>query len=72
LRLISRNSKLNITILLITHEKHVVKSICHEVAIIGDRELVEKGTVGEIFAQPKTELAHQVIRSTLDLTIPED
>ncbi|UPR29290.1 methionine ABC transporter ATP-binding protein MetN [Vibrio crassostreae] len=66
------NRKLNITILLITHEMDVVKSICHEVAIIGGGELVEKGTVGDIFAHPKTELAHQFIRSTLDLTIPED
>lgn len=66
------NRKLNITILLITHEMDVVKSICHEVAIIGDGELVEKGSVGEIFAHPKTELAHDFIRSTLDLSIPED
>ena len=66
------NRKLNITILLITHEMDVVKSICHQVAIIGNGELVEKGTVGEIFAHPKTELAHQFIRSTLDLSIPED
>ncbi|MFV0447762.1 MAG: methionine ABC transporter ATP-binding protein MetN [Vibrio sp.] len=66
------NRKLNITILLITHEMDVVKSICHQVAIIGDGELVEKGSVGEIFAHPKTELAHQFIRSTLDLSIPDD
>ncbi len=67
------NRKLEITILLITHEMEVVKSICHEVAIIGDGELVEKGTVGEIFAHPKTALAHEFIRSTLDLySIPED
>ncbi|MCA3915243.1 methionine ABC transporter ATP-binding protein MetN [Vibrio vulnificus] len=66
------NRKLKITILLITHEMDVVKSICHEVAIIGGGELVEKGTVGEIFAHPKTELAHDFIRSTLDLSIPED
>ncbi|MDW1553338.1 methionine ABC transporter ATP-binding protein MetN [Vibrio sp. YT-18] len=66
------NRKLNITILLITHEMEVVKSICHEVAIIGGGELVEKGTVGDIFAHPKTELAHEFIRSTLDLSIPED
>ncbi len=66
------NRELNITILLITHEMEVVKSICHEVAIIGGGELVEKGTVGDIFAHPKTELAHNFIRSTLDLSIPED
>ncbi len=66
------NRQLEITILLITHEMEVVKSICHEVAIIGGGELVEKGTVGDIFAHPKTELAHEFIRSTLDLSIPED
>ena len=66
------NRKLKITILLITHEMDVVKSICHQVAVINDGELVEKGTIGEIFAHPKTELAHQFIRSTLDLSIPED
>lgn len=66
------NRQLNLTILLITHEMDVVKSICHEVAIIGGGELVEKGTVGEIFAHPKTDLAHAFIRSTLDLSIPDD
>ncbi|MCG7587301.1 methionine ABC transporter ATP-binding protein MetN, partial [Photobacterium sp. OFAV2-7] len=66
------NRKLNLTILLITHEMDVVKSICAEVAIIGGGELVEKGPVGEIFAHPKTELARDFIRSTLDLSIPED
>jgi D-methionine transport system ATP-binding protein len=66
------NRELNITILLITHEMDVVKNICHHVAIIGDGELVEQGTVGEIFAHPKTPLAHDFIRSTLDLSIPDD
>jgi D-methionine transport system ATP-binding protein len=66
------NKELNLTILLITHEMAVVKGICSEVAIIGDGKLVEQGLVGDIFAHPKTELAHQFIRSTLDLSIPED
>ncbi|UXI01866.1 methionine ABC transporter ATP-binding protein MetN [Photobacterium sp. TY1-4] len=66
------NRKLNLTILLITHEMDVVKNICSQVAIIGDGELVEKGPVGDIFAHPKTDLAREFIRSTLDLSIPED
>jgi len=66
------NRELNLTILLITHEMAVLKSICAQVAIIGDGKLVEKGLVGDIFAHPKTELARQFIRSTLDLTIPAD
>ncbi|WP_434359420.1 methionine ABC transporter ATP-binding protein MetN [Parasalinivibrio latis] len=66
------NRKLGLTILIITHEMDVVKTICHEVAIISGGELVEKGPVGEIFAHPKTALARNFIRSTLNLTIPED
>ncbi|MCL4160741.1 UNVERIFIED_CONTAM: hypothetical protein GTU68_057066 [Idotea baltica] len=66
------NRKLSITILIITHEMEVVKNICHEVAIIGDGELVEKGIVSDIFAHPKTKLAQEFIRATLDLSIPED
>jgi len=66
------NKELNLTILLITHEMAVVKGICQEVAIIGDGKLVEQGKVGDIFAHPKTDLAREFIRSTLDLSIPED
>jgi len=66
------NKELNLTILLITHEMAVVKGICEEVAIIGDGKLVENGKVGDIFAHPKTDLAREFIRSTLDLSIPAD
>lgn len=66
------NEELNLTILLITHEMAVVKGICQQVAIIGDGKLVENGTVGDIFAHPKTDLAREFIRSTLDLSIPAD
>ncbi|PSV50945.1 methionine ABC transporter ATP-binding protein MetN [Photobacterium sp. GB-1] len=66
------NRKLNLTILLITHEMDVVKRICSEVAIIGDGKLVEQGSVGDIFSHPNTELAKDFIRSTLDLSIPAD
>lgn len=66
------NQELNLTILLITHEMAVVKGICQEVAIIGDGKLVEQGLVGDIFAHPKTALAKEFIRSTLDLSIPND
>lgn len=65
------NNKLNLTILIITHEMDVVKSICDKVAIIGDGRLVEKGLVSDIFAHPKTKLAQAFIRSTLDLSIPD-
>ncbi|TRW24729.1 methionine ABC transporter ATP-binding protein MetN [Flavobacterium zepuense] len=64
------NRRLNITILLITHQMEVVKSICDEVAVISNGQLIEQGTVGEIFANPKQELTRQFIASSLHIEIP--
>lgn len=64
------NRRLNITILLITHQMEVVKSICDEVAVISHGKLIEQGSVGEIFADPKHELTREFIASSLHLDIP--
>ncbi|WGQ09607.1 methionine ABC transporter ATP-binding protein MetN [Pedobacter gandavensis] len=66
------NKRLNITILLITHEMEVVKDICDEVAVISEGRLIEQGAVSEIFSHPKTELAKAFIASALSLDIPAD
>jgi len=55
------NQRLNITILLITHEMRVVKSICDEVAVISLGKLIEQGTVEEVFTRPKHELTKEFI-----------
>jgi D-methionine transport system ATP-binding protein len=64
------NRRLNITVLLITHQMEVVKSICDEVAVISHGELIEQGSVGEIFADPKHELTKEFIASSLHLDVP--
>lgn len=66
------NQRLGLTILLITHEMDVVKRICDQVAIINNGELIEQGSVSQVFSHPKTELAQQFIQSTLHLTVPVD
>ncbi|KAB7693823.1 methionine ABC transporter ATP-binding protein MetN [Plesiomonas shigelloides] len=66
------NRRLGLTILLITHEMDVVKRICDQVAVISGGRLIEQGTVSEVFSHPKTPLAQQFIRATLDLDIPAD
>ncbi|PSL30555.1 methionine ABC transporter ATP-binding protein MetN [Dyadobacter jiangsuensis] len=65
------NRRLHITILLITHEMNVVKSICHDVAVISQGKLVEKGPVNTVFSNPKTELARSFISASLHVEIPE-
>lgn len=64
------NKRLGITILLITHEMEVVKSICDEVAVISEGILIEQGTVSEIFANPKTLLTQEFIASSLKINLP--
>ena len=64
------NRRLGITILLITHEMEVVKSICDFVGILTNGQLVEQGPASEIFAHPKTELAKEFIASTFHIDIP--
>jgi D-methionine transport system ATP-binding protein len=66
------NRQLNLTILLITHEMDVVKSICDHVAILGEGRLIEQGSVREVFAHPQTVLARKFIRSTLQVDVPQD
>lgn len=64
------NKRLGITMLLITHEMEVVKSICDEVAVISNGALIEQGTVSEIFANPKTVLTQEFIASSLKINLP--
>lgn len=66
------NKRLGLTILLITHEMDVVKKICDRVAVIDKGRLVETGSVSEIFANPKTELAQEFIQSTFHFELPEE
>jgi D-methionine transport system ATP-binding protein len=62
LDLLSRiNRELGLTILLITHEMAVIRSIAREVAVIEGGRIVEKGDVFDVFTRPQ----HDVTRSFL-------
>jgi D-methionine transport system ATP-binding protein len=64
------NKKLNITVLLITHQMEVVQAICDRVGVISHGKLVEQGTVGEVFASPKEPLTREFIASALHVELP--
>ncbi|MFF8944043.1 methionine ABC transporter ATP-binding protein [Streptomyces sp. NPDC014864] len=51
------NRQLGLTVLLITHEMDVVKSVCDSAALMEKGRIVESGTVGELLATPGSELA---------------
>jgi D-methionine transport system ATP-binding protein len=46
------NKKLNITIVVVTHQMEVVKQICHRMAIMEDGIIKCQGTVDELFLRP--------------------
>ncbi|WP_165914453.1 ATP-binding cassette domain-containing protein [Streptomyces sp. AcE210] len=51
------NQQLGLTVLLITHEMDVVKTVCDSAALMEHGQVVESGTVGELLATPGSELA---------------
>ncbi|MTI67345.1 MAG: ATP-binding cassette domain-containing protein [Firmicutes bacterium] len=61
-------NKLDLTIVLITHEMEVIKEICNRVAIMENGKIIELDTVTEVFTNPKTETSKSFInKSTKDL-----
>ncbi len=65
------NETLHITIVIITHEMHVIQKICNRVAVMDYGEVVETGEVIKVFADPKTEIAKHFVKNLIHDTIPE-
>ncbi len=57
------NRKLDLTILLITHEMEVVRGIADRVAVIDGGRIVEEGAVWSVFANPKSETTRSLLAS---------
>lgn len=62
------NKRLGITIILITHEMSVIKSIANHVAVMENGKVVEEGDVYDIFANPKEEITKKFINSSSSLS----
>lgn len=55
------NKRLNTTIIIITHEIGVVRSVCNKMAVIDGGRFVEQGSAEEIFANPKSEITRLLL-----------
>jgi D-methionine transport system ATP-binding protein len=64
----SLNVRLGITIVVITHEMHVVKEICDRVAVMEGGRIVEEGDVFSLFARPEREITRNFIDTTTNLS----
>ena len=62
------NKELGITIVVITHEMQVIKDICDRVAVMKDGQVVETGTVFDIFANPKKQITREFVENTSNMS----
>lgn len=59
------NAELGITIVVITHEMEVVRSIANKVAVMEEGRVVEYGSTYEVFSNPKTSVAKRFVATSL-------
>ncbi len=60
--LVDINKRLGLTIVLITHEMHVIRKICHRVAVMENGEVVEQGDVLEVFKNPQKPITKTFVK----------
>ncbi|MBP1971372.1 D-methionine transport system ATP-binding protein [Virgibacillus natechei] len=70
--LLSINKKLGLTIVLITHEMEVIKKTCDRVAVMDKGEVIEQGSVLDIFSHPQQVTTKNFLRNLYDDTITEE
>ena len=67
--LVDINERLGLTIVLITHEMHVIRKICHRVAVMEGGRIVEIGPVLDVFRNPKAVITKRFVQQ---VTEPEE
>ncbi len=66
------NQKLGVTIVIITHELDVIKSICNKVAVMNNGQVVELGDVYDVFTNPTQEFTKELLSHGQNFKLPEE
>ncbi|PGA71414.1 methionine ABC transporter ATP-binding protein [Bacillus pseudomycoides] len=64
--LLDINKRLGLTIVLITHEMHVIQKICNRVAVMEKGKIVETGPVLDVFRNPQQEITKRFVKQITD------
>ena len=65
------NEMLHITIVIITHEMNVIQKICNKVAVMDYGQVVETGSVIQVFSNPQSDIARRFVGNLIRDVIPE-
>ena len=66
------NEKMGLTIVLITHEMHVIREICDRVAVIEGGVILEEGSTVEVFTHPRENTTKEFISSVVSDNLPPE
>lgn len=71
LQLLERiNKELHITILIVTHEIHVIQRLCSHVAVMEHGKVVEQGQVLQVFGSPQQNMTKRFVQTVIPDKIP--
>ncbi|GIO28661.1 methionine ABC transporter ATP-binding protein [Ornithinibacillus bavariensis] len=70
--LVNINKKLGLTIILITHEMHVIRKICNRVAVMEDGKIVEQGDVLNVFLRPEQDVTKKFVKQVMSSSDEEE
>ncbi|MCF0154624.1 MAG: methionine ABC transporter ATP-binding protein [Veillonella sp.] len=66
------NRKMNLTIIMITHEMQVIREICDRVAVIEGGYILEEGSVVDVFTNPQEKTTREFIGSVVKEDLPKE
>ena len=64
------NDQYKITVVLMTHEMHVIEQVCHKVAVMEKGKIIEHGNVLDVFGHPKHKTTQNFVSSVINDQIP--
>ena len=64
------NKEFNTTIVIVTHDIELIKSLCHNVGVIHKGELIEQNNTFDFFTNPASEIAKDFICASTRLEMP--
>ncbi|WP_070119483.1 methionine ABC transporter ATP-binding protein [Bacillus marinisedimentorum] len=64
--LVDINERFGLTIVLITHEMHVIHKISHRVAVMENGRVVEEGNVRDVFRKPKQQVTRRFVKQVTE------
>ncbi len=66
----SLRDRLDLTVLLITHEMSVVKEICDRVAVMEAGRIIEEGRVFDVFTRPRSATTRRFVAEVIGHAVP--